>query len=395
MEKVLSPKEKCTRLLLDLLALEIFGKEVSDSLAKEINEEVLKGLYVLAKQHDLLYALSSALSKQKLLGDTEVGQAFRKQLMIGALRHEKLKADQNGIFSALDAENIPYTPLKGAVMRDLYPDPRARSSCDIDVLVSKDDLERAADVLVSRLSFKKGAIGSHDLSMYSEGGVHVELHYTLCEDDHSLIGDKVLEGVSKYLTPSENRPMMQIMSDEMFYFYHIAHMAKHFYDGGCGIKPFADLRILDQGAEDRTEKRNKLLEEGGLLKFAKVSRALSEVWFGNAEHTPITRDMEQYVISGGVYGSRENYVATHRSEKKGKLSYAMSRIFLPYDTIKYFYPVLQKHKWLTPFMQVRRWFKLIFKGGIKRSVRELEANSGIQRDEADRSLEFLKSVGLK
>ena len=189
--------------------------------------------------------------------------------------------------------------------------------------------------------------------------------------------------------------MMQIMSDEMFYFYHVSHMAKHFYDGGCGIKPFVDLWMLDRGADDRREKREKLLEEGGLLRFARASRELSSVWFGDGEHTQITLDMEQYVISGGVYGSRENYVATHRSAKKGKLSYALSRIFLPYDTIKYFYPVLKKHKWLTPFMQVRRWLKLIFGGGIKRSAKELEANNSVDKELADKTLAFLKNVGLK
>lgn len=26
------------------------------------------------------------------------------------------------------------------------------------------------------------------------------------------------------------------MKEEMFYFYHIAHLAKHFEVGGCGIR---------------------------------------------------------------------------------------------------------------------------------------------------------------
>lgn len=48
----------------------------------------------------------------------------------------------------------------------------------------------------------------------------------------------------------------------------------------------------------------------------------------------------------------------------------MSRIFLSYDSLKVLYPTLQKHRWLTPIMQVRR-FRLLFKGKMKTSLHEL------------------------
>ena len=55
----------------------------------------------------------------------------------------------------------------------------------------------------------------------------------------------------------------------------------------------------------------------------------------------------------------------------GKVRYIMSRIFLSYDSLKVLYPTLQKHRWLTPIMQVWRRFRLLFKGKMKTSLHEL------------------------
>jgi hypothetical protein len=157
------------------------------------------------------------------------------------------------------------------------------------------------------------------------------------------------------------------MPEEMFYFYHIAHMAKHFEIGGCGIRPFIDIWILDNIEDKDQSKQDALLKQGGLLRFAEVARHLSKVWLGNAEHTELTKQMEQYILRGGVYGNSENRILVQQQKKGGKTRYVISKIFIPYDVIKFHYPILQKHRWLTPFMQVRRWGKLIFCGHAKRN----------------------------
>ena len=58
--------------------------------------------------------------------------------------------------------------------------------------------------------------------------------------------------------------------DKMFYFYHVAHMAKHFEIGGCGVRPFLDSYLLLYYAQYRTESCCQLLRKGGLLTFAKA-----------------------------------------------------------------------------------------------------------------------------
>ena len=68
---------------------------------------------------------------------------------------------------------------------------------------------------------------------------------------------------------------------------------------------------------------------------------------------------------------------------------------LPYDIIKFHYPVLQKHRWFTPFYEVRRWFKLLFGGGAKRSISTLKKNGAISAEEARNNAMLLDNLGLK
>ncbi len=128
-----------------------------------------------------------------------------------------------------------------------------------------------------------------------------------------------------------------------------------------------------------------LLEKGGLMKFVDIARQLSRVWFDNAEHTETTKQMEEYILRGGVYGTSENRIAIQQQKKGGRLKYALSKIFIPYDVIKFHYPILHRHRWLTTIMEVRRWFKLVFCGHAKRTVRELKYNGNISCVEAKRT----------
>ena len=52
----------------------------------------------------------------------------------------------------------------------------------------------------------------------------------------------------------------------------------------------------------------------------------------------------------------------------------MSRIFLPYSVMKKMHPVLEKHKWLLPWFEVRRWFVILFDGRAKSAMQELKYN---------------------
>ncbi len=380
--------------MMNLISNEVCGK-VIDSENLRLTDDDLKQLYILSKKHDLAHLVGDAMIRHKLLSDGEIKSKFEKQMMTAVYRYERINYELNSLSETLNQAQIPFIPLKGSVLRQYYPKPWMRTGCDIDILVHDADLDRAVKLLTEHLEYRVESEQSHDIGMYSPSGVHLELHYTLIESNIVGKADEVLKEVWEQSAPGQDCVYRYVMSEEMFYYYHIAHMAKHFQNGGCGARPLLDLWILNHKIVYDAEKRNALLEEGGLMKFAGTARQLSEVWFGNLGHNAITKKVERYILCGGVYGTMDNRVAVQQIRRGGKLRYAISRIWLPYDTLKCHYPSLEGKRVLLPFYEARRWGKLVFCGGAKRGVRELKLNSAMTKAEQLRTNEILSHLGLE
>ena len=348
----------------------------------ELSDDTMRSLYSLSSAHDVSHLVSAELDAQGLLKiDDEISDKFRKQHMISIFRYEQMNYEFERICKTLEKNQISFVVLKGAVMRRYYPEPWMRTSSDIDFLINISDLEKIKSVLLEELSIEYKSSWHHEHSFFSESGVHIEFHDNLNPEDNRK--KQVLENAWDYVKCVDGWDYMYEMLDEMFYFYHIAHMAKHFEEGGCGIRPFLDLWILDHCIEYDNVKRDDLLKFGGLLTFAKVARHLSEVWFGDVDHDNTTMRMEQYILRGGVYGTFENRVVMKQSKSGGKFKYILSRIFVPYDSLKFMYPILQKHSWLMPFMQVRRWLMILRPDVAKRAKMEMNINENMEKLKAE------------
>lgn len=381
--------------MMHLIRCEIVQEPLPAELQAGLSEDTLKQLYRLSKAHDLAHLVGSALDENHLLpNDSPIADKFRKQVFTAVYRYQQLQYELEQISRALEEAHIPFIPLKGSVLRQYYPQSWMRTSCDVDILVHEADLEKASTVLLEKLSYQQNTKGSHDIAFGTPTGMHIELHYDLIEENH--INGKSEQLLKLVWDHAFCKPdsFHFYMTDEMFYYYHIAHMAKHFVIGGCGIRPFIDLWVLNHRISYDEEKRRKLLQEGGLLSFEQAAVKLSEVWLSDAEQNEVTNTMQKYVLSGGVYGNTENRVAVQQQKKGGKIRYIMSRIFLPYSILKFHYPILQKHKWLLPFMEIRRWFKLIFRGGFKRSANEMKINRMMSAEKQAETAKMMEQLGL-
>ena len=379
--------------MMDLIASEVCSKTIDKSQYSFTDEELVR-LYKLSKSHDLAHLIGDALIKNDLIKNDEIKAKFQKQMVLAVYRYEKINYELGRLRETLNETQIPFIPLKGSVLRRYYPEPWMRTSCDIDILVHESDLDRATAVLVDKLAYKQEAKGSHDIGLFSDNGVHLELHYSLIEEKRVGKIESVLQSVWEKAVPVAETSEY-VFSDEMFYYYHIAHMAKHFVGtGGCGVRPFVDIWVLNHHVPFDIEKRNALLAEGGLLTFATEAESLAEVWFGEGVHTDTTRQMQDYLLRGGVYGTTANRVSVQQVRKGGKVRYAFSRIWLPYDVLKFHYPSLDGKHVLLPLYEVRRWCKLIFCGGAKRSMNELKLNSAVSATEQDQINKMLSSLGI-
>ncbi len=382
-------------LLRNALSGEKMTEEEKADIKAKISDDVLSEIYDTADRQDLAHLVGYALINSGIAKKgSEMYDRFYAAQFVAMCRYENISNVLKQVSEQLEKAQIDYLPLKGAVMRKYYPQPWMRTSCDIDILVHEADAEMAAAELKNSCGYAVETAGSHDISLFSPTGIHIELHYQLIEERVMPDAENILRNVWADSHVRDGFGCQYEMSDAMFYFYHLAHMAKHFQIGGCGIRTFADLWILDNLGGADFEGRDELMKKSGLERFAAAARRLSAVWFGGADDDSLSCQMQDYILSGGVYGSNENRIAVQQQKKGGALKYALSKIFLQYDSLKFHYPILQKYRFLTPVMEVRRWGKLIFCGHARRSLKELNYNKNITSEQADETRLFLQKLGL-
>lgn len=378
-----------------LLRFEINGDELCEDVKNLITPEMLPALFKLSKRHDLAHLIGDALDKNGLLPDgTEAKKRFLQERNMAIYRIEQLRYEYEQVFSALEELQIDYLPLKGTVLRKYYPEDWMRTSADVDVLVHKGDLEKIIAHLQEKLGYVQESIGAYDAVVISPTGFHIELHFDLITKYDNKKANELLANVWEY-TDRVDGSYQHIMRDDYFYYYHLAHMARHFIDGGCGVRPYVDLWLLNNKIPFNKEQRNALLEKGGLLKFAKASEYLSKVWVKEESHVQESQWLEDYLLNGGVYGNKENKVVIQQGQTGGRFKYIMSRIFMPVEEMQYRYEVLKKHKWLYPFMIVRRCFEVLFKGDGKRIKKELQTSDRISTEKQSESMQLVEYLGLK
>ena len=377
-------------ILFALLRSILFDDELDCTLASYLDAEVLEKLYKISKKHDMAHLVGAALDKNEV-SVAGVSERFSNETMTALYRTENLTFETERICKALDSEGIDYIPLKGAVIRKEYPESWMRTSCDVDILVREADVDRAVQTLTSALGYTcSDKRDFHDVDLYSDSGVHLELHFSIKENISAL--DRVLDRVWDYAVPALDGAREYKLIREFLIYHIIAHSAYHFAGGGCGIRPFLDLFLLTRGEYDREAVR-ALCIESDIAEFFEASLLLADVWFANSLPTPLVQQMEDFVLSGGVYGTEEAHIAVRQKARGGKIGYVGSRVFVSYDHLKLRYPTL-KNRAMLPIYQVRRWIDVFRDKSFSRSLDELKTTKNLDREKVASINSLMRELGL-
>ena len=126
------------KLFFELLRYTIKGETLSNEAKKCVTNEDISALFVLAKKHDLAPILAYALNQNALIQkDNKVHQKFLQEQSIAVFRYENINYELNKAVELFEKHKILNIPLKGSVIRSLYPQPWLRTSCDIDILIKE------------------------------------------------------------------------------------------------------------------------------------------------------------------------------------------------------------------------------------------------------------------
>ena len=382
-----------TELLFAILRSELFGEELSAE-QKATAKENISALMKLSVHHDLGHLTADWFMKTGLVTkENELFPKIEKEKLSAIFRSVKMERELLSIKAILSSAGITHIPLKGSVIRSLYPESYMRTSCDIDMLILEEDIEKAIAVLKEKLNYTTdGERKFHDVSLFSPSGVHLELHFSILEGLDTL--DRVLSRAWENTAPSQEGEFTRLLTNEFLLFHVIAHASYHFIRGGSGIKPFIDLHLLSEKIEFDRDALLALCREAGIDKFLSGAESLASVWFEGRAHDDLTEAMQSFILEGGVYGTEENLAAAGQAQNGGRFKAILSLIFMPYEKLKTLYPSLEGRKYLIPFYWVRRWFRVIFKGRIGKAYKTIKTNVTVTKESRESTSELFEKLGF-
>lgn len=365
----------------------VSGKDLPDTFSVKDPEK----LFSLAKDHDVAHFIGYAVDKGTLnIADVKMQKAFRQQFFMATRRVIILETEIRKIKDAFEQFHIDYVPLKGAVIRKLYPDQWMRVSGDIDILVHPNELEKAESVLVKELNYSVTDEGSHHDHVTAPNGYHVDLHFTLTEREERA--KPILDDVWNKCYLVDGKKHEYQMEDDIFYLFHMFHTATHFKLGGCGLRPVLDTWLLNHKVEFDAEKRKVLLQQAGLLQFSEVFEKLAEKWFSGKDIQGM-EETEDYIFNGGLYGGTQRIVAA-QAQKGSRISYLISRAFPSATIMKNVgYPVVRKWEILLPICWIHRLVRGLMQGKVRLIPYEIQKTRDLSERSQEMSELFMK-LGL-
>lgn len=378
-------------IFIKILRAELNGTKIEKDIKAELSEETLSSLYALSKKHNLSHIFANSFYNNGLLADNEQSQKIKRENVTLVYQYEKMRYAYDNIITAFNQAKIAFIPLKGAVIRDFYPSGILRNSCDVDILIKKKDVNIATKLLLKN-GYKKIKNDFHDILFVSSGGILLELHFSILEGIPQL--DNILKNAWDYAEILEN--CQYRFTDEFFVFYFFAHIAYHFYSGGCGIRSLMDVYVVKNKMNLDFTIAEKLLRQSEIYTFAKEIDKLSDICFSNEDGDVFYSNILDYIFSGMAYGTFKNRVAVTQSKKgNNAFVFIIKRLFYPYKKMVIVYPILKKLPILLPFCWAVRFFKMIFDGKTGRVMKEIS----IANDLSTKSLSELEKMydllGLK
>lgn len=272
----------------------------------------------------------------------------------------------NRITGLFEENAIDYMQLKGTLLKSIYPKGEMRSMSDADILIRMEQYEKIKPIL-TELGYIEKSESDHEL-IWTKPELLLELHKRLIpsynKDYYAYYGDGWQLG-----KPSDENKYRYVMTAEDQMIYLFTHFAKHYRDGGIGIKHLVDLYVYRNANQDLDEKYIKEeLEKLCLYEFYLNVLKTIDVWFNNAKPTVHTSLITEIVVNSGAYGTLKNkniaqavrYLDSDKSYKTAKFKRFFIMTFPTLQTMKLKNSYLEKAPFLLPIAWIIRLCRITF-----------------------------------
>lgn len=314
-------------------------------------------VYKLASDHSISNMIFYAVEKLKKQPEGPLlsswAEARDKALVADITQLSELEL----IKEAFTENNIRFLPLKGSILKWLYPQTDMRTMSDIDILIDEENAEKVKEIMVS-LGYTSHNFGADVDDLYSKPPyMNIEVHRRLFGNIGNDFADVFSDPWSMCLPTDKCE---KELCPEAFLAYIIAHGIKHYNLGGTGIRSFLDVFVYICKEGPDIEKTISILEGSGQSELARDFIKLSQVWFGDEKATDRTDKMTEYILTSGTYGTMENE-AENKIKTHGRAGYVLCLLFPSMEYMKELYPIVRKYPFLYPVFWVVRLVTRPFK----------------------------------
>lgn len=322
-----------------------------------------------------------------------------KELMIGFLEDIRRSRNQmqqlQAVYDAFDAQGVDYMPVKGAILKTLYPQPELRMMEDADILIRTEQLPVIRQIMLSMGMEERR--GDTNEFVWNHPKLLLELHKTLISSQFGDFLDYLRN--SWDFAAKEPKGGAYCFREENHFIFLVIHFAKHYMRGSTTPKDICDFWVFrnayPQMDEDYIQSELQRVE---LADFYNNILAVLDAWFRGAEFTAqaklITDVVFQHGITDNTTSQWNHMILSQQGDAhalgKTKVMFVLRKLFPTRFVLQGRYPILMKKPWLTPFYRIIRWFEIIFlQKRLNRAV-DVLVKGDVLQDYAD----HLNKVGL-
>lgn len=296
--------------------------------------------------------------------------------------------ERDKVIAALTGAGINICPLKGCLLKEMYPQQDMRVMSDLDILMEHEKAGLVEQILKSmgyskKLEYELG----HDV-YYKKPVMNIEMHHVLV--DHEEVSPELLEYYRndwEKLIADKDNPHLYYMTWNDYYIYFIAHLSKHYCSGGTGIRSIMDIHIFlkNHGSELNQNYLKQELEKMKLWELKENCEKLAEVWFGDGEANEALYEMSEYIVQSGTYGTMHGDVAFFvekgvRESGESRALYVLKRLFPSRKQMQRKYRILKKYSFFLPFCWILRIIICIVNTGKRTRLKiELETTRNMKK----------------
>lgn len=336
-----------------------------------------KEIFDLSKKHSVTGIIMTEIRQldKQYQPEKEIFSAFNQNLGFTLQVYESKISAISKLLSVLTKAEIPHLLVKGAVLRNMYPEPALRTSGDTDVVVKESDFQKTVDVL-SENGFETESV---------EGYVATTLFEDHRFEIHTELESINVQSKIYFSTPFDDISECSGFTYKLMPIYHliyvITHIAHHMKIGGAGIRMLMDIDVLVRNYPELDYKlfrnicRNIRIEKTADTLFALCIKWFStpvqcDFSFDSEDNQDFYNDLCSMILDGGTFGFGNGGVGKDNLErsigKNGKATFFTSLkalfhwIFPSFEYMKGCFLYARKHPVLIPFAWFHRLFKALF-----------------------------------